>query len=735
MQETVIRQLSQLAAGINWSDSAIEWEGMTTDRSRRLVTPWDEFQRVLNWDGDSEVDFVIPVWSESHFTAGRLSESWALRAWDIILNGHPRRDFIQENLRGIRPSRYFQHFKGAFMATHYDCDTPPDREFENHWPPEMTSTGQTPEDWVWEKVQKDVETGAIECVDRRPRVVLPLSCEVSKPRLITDARFINRWTQLGTFRLDSVGQVPDTFRHDGYLTNYDHKSGYHHFLFEEAERGFFGFKLRGKYFVFAAGCFGWSLMPEIYHETHMALLQFCQRHFAIPSLGYLDDGLVGSLFGHGTEEARLQRSARWAVVLVGWMNFLAGYSISLKKSVLQPTQSIIWLGIRIDARENRFFIPEEKKTRLLRLIMEAVSTQRMSIRSLESITGKCMSLRVAVGEAAHVYTRALYDALVSMQRGGTWGHRGTKDTVFSIKGFPRLLRSLSVWLQAIDLFDGAPWMEVAHSTLRIQTDASGRRWGGVLKDGENKTVLSVGQEFDLHELELDIETKEAMAVVRTLMGIAEVKDWAFLSGKRLNLWIDNLALTFCLAKGASKNMSTHAQLELLFWLKIRFHFATTAIWWDTKANYEADEITRTHKGDDWRLCSDMFRMLWIRWGAVNMDLMASAVNVQQDLSGQALPFFSRFWCPGSAGIDLLAQELQPGQYYAFPHYKMVRAVVAHLASMKGVRLVLIVAQRDVSWLPRARTAIRDRVSLPRTAVIAADGGALSIQFDAFLLEF
>ena len=66
---------------------------------------------------------------------------------------------------------------------------------------------------------------------------------------------------------------------------------------------------------------------------------------------------------------------------------------------------------------------------------------------------------------------------------------------------------------------------------------------------------------------------------------------------------------------------------------------------------------------------------------------------------------------------------------------MVRAVVAHLAAMKGVRLVLIVAQRDVSWLPRARTAIRDKVSLPKAAVIAADGGALSIQFDAFLLEF
>ena len=308
IQETAIEQLVQLVTDIDWGNPAIRWDGMGRNKQRRVVTPLDELRRVLLWDGGDSgaLGWAMPVWSEQAFTAGRLSTDWALRCWDIILEGHPRREFIRENLEGIRPSRYFQHFRGQFMGQHYDCEQPPSRVFENHWPPGLTSTGQHPEDWVWGKVQEGVSTGAIKQVTGQPKVVLPLSCELSKPRLITDARFINRWTKLGEFKLDTVGQVPDTFRHDGFLCNYDHKSGYHHHLFVEEEQELFGFKLRGKYFVFRAGCFGWSLMPEIYHETHMALLQFCQKYFAVPSLGYLDDGLVGSLFGKKTDDGRLR---------------------------------------------------------------------------------------------------------------------------------------------------------------------------------------------------------------------------------------------------------------------------------------------------------------------------------------------------------------------------------------------------------------------------------------------
>jgi len=120
----------------------------------------------------------------------------------------------------------------------------------------------------------------------------------------------------------------------------------------------------------------------------------------------------------------------------------------------------------------------------------------------------------------------------------------------------------------------------------------------------------VGEEFRPSELHLDIETKEAMAVVRTLEGIVRVHGGAFLSGKRLDIWIDNLALVFAMARGASKNGNTHQQLEALFWMKLRVGFSICPIWWDTKANWEADGITRVERDDDWRIQRQSFLELW-----------------------------------------------------------------------------------------------------------------------------
>ena len=66
-----------------------------------------------------------------------------------------------------------------------------------------------------------------------------------------------------------------------------------------------------------------------------------------------------------------------------------------------------------------------------------------------------------------------------------------------------------------------------------------------------------------------------------------------------------------------------------------------------------------------------------------MDLMASAVNEQSDLQGKKLPFFSRFHCPGSSGVDLLAQVVPQGRHFCFPHPRMVKAAVHHVRRFRG----------------------------------------------------
>ena len=139
-----------------------------------------------------------------------------------------------------------------------------------------------------------------------------------------------------------------------------------------------------------------------------------------------------------------------------------------------------------------------------------------------------MSLHLAVGEAAKVFTRAFFDVLIRIRK----GEIGTKKQAISLFGQRqrKLRESVLIWIRFLDTFDGAPWLASEHTSLRIQTDASGRRWGGVLKTAGDITALSVGAEFEPGELGLDIETKEAMAVVRTLEGIEEVRARGFLGG-------------------------------------------------------------------------------------------------------------------------------------------------------------------------------------------------------------
>ena len=179
----------EFAAKIDWEDNDISW----TAGAPEHVSAVERLQALLEASdsgaGASEASF--PMWDENHFAAGRLSRVDRLAFWkDVILPRHPRKEFIMENLQGMRPSRYFQHFKGTFMGKSYDCASPPPRIFSNHWPPGLTSTGQKPEEWAFEKIQNDITTGAIRCLGRvgevpPPHVVLPLGIEMSKPRYLS----------------------------------------------------------------------------------------------------------------------------------------------------------------------------------------------------------------------------------------------------------------------------------------------------------------------------------------------------------------------------------------------------------------------------------------------------------------------------------------------------------------------------------------------------------------------
>ena len=57
------------------------------------------------------------MWDEKSFAAARLTQPQHLAFWEhVILVDHPRQDFLLENMRGMKPSRFFRRFKGSFMG-------------------------------------------------------------------------------------------------------------------------------------------------------------------------------------------------------------------------------------------------------------------------------------------------------------------------------------------------------------------------------------------------------------------------------------------------------------------------------------------------------------------------------------------------------------------------------------------------------------------------------------------
>ena len=93
-------------------------------------------------------------------------------------------------------------------------------------------------------------------------------------------------------------------------------------------------------------------------------------------------------------------------------------------------------------------------------------------------------------------------------------------------------------------------------------------------------------------------------------------------------------------------------------------------------------------------------------GPFNVDLMACTASVVRfSLTGEALPFFSRYDCAGSAGTDVFAQDVSilpgtrgPAFGFCFPPPIMAGHIVLHMAEYKA-HAVALLPDVKAYWFP------------------------------------
>ena len=257
-------------------------------------------------------------------------------------------------------------------------------------------------DFLLEEFLRLERIGALTRLQARSRITLPCSVVFSnKWRVVCDAsRHINPYVVKNKVSLDSLSSVEQSSCPGDFMTKQDLSAGYFHILLREDMRTNFGVHFR-----FPSGeiwYWHWNVLflgerNAVYLFTK--ILKPHRRFLAKNGVRHgllIDDFLLmSSNFLKSLMDTQLHLCALEA----------AGWVVKPSKCVNHPTQRITFLGLIKDSVLQAYFIPQEKKDRVSRMIERVLGHEILPVRELASLYGLLISFTKAMGPIIRFLTR------------------------------------------------------------------------------------------------------------------------------------------------------------------------------------------------------------------------------------------------------------------------------------------------------------------------------------------
>lgn len=281
------------------------------------------------------------------------------------------------------------------------------------------------------------------------------------------------------------------------------------------------------------------------------------------------------------------------------------------------------------------------------------------------------------------------------------------------------------WLDISATTHEGPWQRAQHFAAALTkgaSDASSVAWGRVVYTAGDP--FEAGGGFPPTWLSKHINQKETYALYHLLLLFCERFPDA-LRRAQVFIDVDSQSVVGSFGRGRAKNRDMHNLLIDMFDLQIAYDFLLSLKWVPTAANGVADAISRPSRETLVQLSTPAFNQLWADLGPFNVDLMACTASAQRSpVTGVTLPFFSRYHCEGTSGVDVLAKNLAvlpgtavPAFGFCFPPPVMVGHVVQRLAECHA-HAVILVPSTKAYWFPRVQLAATRSVTV---AAINASG--------------
>ena len=539
---------------------------------------------------------------------------------------------------------------------------------------------------------------AVTSVRHTPHIINPLGV-VARPgstklRLILDMRIPNNYMTKRSFRLESLADLRDIARSSDVAMSLDMVQGYYHVTLHPDSRTFCGFEWRQKYYIFAVLPFGMRTAPRVFAKT-MHILVRHWRSSGVRMIAYLDDWLFVSQ----------SQSAQSLLCKILADCKSAHIRINLGKSQTSPVRIISHLGFECDLSANRFTVPTDRWNRLQNSLRALASRRRTTARELARLTGQIVSMGLALGAPARLFTRSMFADINSVPFWGSWLSISS-DTLEEIEFWTATGRRDFT----SEIFRGP----TSAPSLFIAVDASDIGWGA--HDMQDPSDIAHG--YFIPEERAESSThREIRGVFRALISFDPPP------GSRVLAQVDCLNLSRVVPFGSRKASLASVAKALFRWLWDR-QIKLDIRWVPRELNNCADDISKLADTDDWQLDPNLFAFLDDLWGPFTLDTFATPANA---LCGR---FFSKFRTPGSAGVDAFANFWGNDLLWINPPFGAIAQVLSKLRSDRARAALIIPLWAGRHWWPilfpdgdQTADFVHDIFFLPRSIGLFRSGPA------------
>ena len=513
---------------------------------------------------------------------------------------------------------------------------------------------------IIEKVNDSIEGEYISNIFFRPK-------KDGRIRIILNLKSLNKnYIEKVHFKMETLQSAINAMRKNCFFGSVDLSEAFYSVPIQKTDRKYFRFIHNNQKYQFTALIMGFTHSPRVFTKILKPIFARLRSKGHISS-AYIDDSCL-----QGATYQLCKQNIKETVKLMDSL----GLTVQPEKSILEPTQQIIFLGFLLCSVTMTVRLPPDRQQEIIELCNHILQKRRVTIRKFSQLIGKLVATQQGV-EYAPLY----YKPLEKVKETELSKHKGNYDSFMNVPKYVEPV--ITWWVQNVE----RSFKLISHGKpdVVLFSDASLKGWGAYNETDQNRT----GGEWSAMEQESHINVLELKACQLTLQSFC--KD---MNHVHIRIFMDNTTSCSYINKfgGKTPELDSLAR-DIWFWCIDRnIHLSAAHV--PGRDNCEADEESRAVNDDtEWSLNQGTFNSIQKIYPELSVDLFASRLN------HKLKKYVSRRPDPNAIAVDAFALTWINETYFIFPPFSLLPRILQKVEEDETTAVLVAPLWPTQSWWP------------------------------------